>query len=76
MQSTVVEDQRACSVVGSEHDPLPLALASPVELVPFAAAPSIARPSGIDLPIDGGIVVGAFDADVPRPIGDPAGQFG
>lgn len=65
---------------------LPLALASLVALVPSAAdaycksvtglAPSIASPSGFDLPADGGIVVGAFGADVPLPTGDPAVQTG
>ncbi len=63
-----------------------LALASLLASIPSAAdaycksvtglAPSIASPSGFDLPPDGGIVVGAFGADVPLPTGDPAVQSG
>jgi hypothetical protein len=59
-------------------------LASLLALIPSSAdaycksvtglAPGIASPSGIDLPIDGGIVVGAFGADGPLPTGDPAVQ--
>ncbi len=62
----------------------PLLLASLLALAPSTAAaycasvtglaPGIASPSGIELPKDGGIVVGAFGEDVPLPIGDPAVQ--
>ncbi|MBL0219261.1 MAG: hypothetical protein IPQ07_36000 [Myxococcales bacterium] len=37
-------------------------------------APGIASPSGIEVPPDGGIVVGAFGAEGPLPTGDPAIQ--
>jgi hypothetical protein len=63
-----------------------LLLASLIPLTPSVAdaycgtvtglAPNIASPSGISLPRDGGIVVGAFSADGPLPKGDPAVQPG
>jgi hypothetical protein len=85
-QSTVVEDHRRTSVVGRAMNLVTLALASLVAVIPSAAdadcpsvtglAPAIASPSGFDLPKDGGVVVGAFGADVPLPTGDPAVQTG
>jgi len=76
--------QTASLVADMNLAPLALALASLLALVPSTAdaycqsvtglAPAIASPSGFDLPADGGIVVGAFGADVPLPAGDPAVQ--